>query len=125
MKIQELSIADYKVLSTEFEQGKWMNISTAGSYDIELKKAYGVTRLHLTKWVAFSINIFESREPFGDTKVLSLDVKNLETFEYIQEVEMINAQLFLRGFSKESGRWLVYEFTNPQINVYFESKELM
>lgn len=120
MKIQELSIADYKVLSTEFDRSKSMKISTVGSYDVKLRKTYGVTKICITNWSSFSIRIFDSNEPFGEMKETSLDVKKIETFEYIQEAEIINNQLFLRGFSNESGRWLVYEFNKPQINICFE-----
>ena len=104
MKTQELSIADYKVLSTEFDGDKAMSICLSGSYDIKLKKTYGVTRFNLTEWSEFLIKVFESEQPFGEAKEILLDFGNIETLEFIQEVEMVHNKLFLRGFSKESGR---------------------
>lgn len=115
MKIQELSLADYKVSTTVFEGCDLLKIFITGSYDVKLGKQYGVTEIHISKWLKFLVKIFNTDKPFGKMKETLLSVKNLETFEYIQEVEMANDSLFLRGFSNESGGWLIYEFKSPQI----------
>lgn len=117
MKIQDLSIADYKVLSTDFDESKLMIISISGSCEIKQGKVYGITKIYLRNWIDFSIKIYKSYEPFGDVQEILLDTKKLETFEYIQEVEMVDNRLFLRGFSNKDGQWLIYEFKNPIIDI--------
>lgn len=119
MNIQELSTTDYRVLSTELDTSS-LEVTIAGSYDITLNKEYKTTKICITEWLAFLVKTYVSSEPFGEMKETLLKLKDLETFEYIQEIEMLDNQLYLRGFSNESGAWLIYEFVNPQIDIYFE-----
>ena len=118
MDIRELIVTDYKVLSTESD-ASLLKITTTGSYNIVLNKEYKTTKICITEWSNFSIKKFISNEPFGEMRETFLELKDLETFEYIQEIEMLDNHLYLRGFSNESGAWLIYEFVDPQVNIYF------
>lgn len=119
VKIQELSIADYKVLSTEFDKTS-LKIATAGGYNTKQGKACGPIQIFISNWLEFSIKKFTSDEPFGAMTETELDLKDFEPFEFIQEIETPDNQLLLKGFSDKSGGWMVYKFAGAQVDINFE-----
>ncbi|MBI3135483.1 MAG: hypothetical protein HYZ14_12475 [Bacteroidetes bacterium] len=119
MQINELSFADYKVTST-LRDSNSLCISFSGSYDITNSKHRGATSIKISAWSGVSIKIYEIDE-MGKTREVLIDpTENSEPFELIQEVEQKDQQLFLRGFGKESGSWMVYEFTDAKVDVKIE-----
>ena len=116
MRIEEISISDYRVLETEFEQLE-LKIVTEGSYDVKAGKSNGTTEITIKNWSEIFFKLFVSDDSFRGLNGVELNSENVETFEFIQEIVIDDKTLQLKGFSIESGAWLEYHIVKPQVDV--------
>jgi hypothetical protein len=101
MQIHELSLADYKVTSTQKDKNS-LCISFSGSYDIANRKHLGATIVKISDWSGLSIKMYEMDEMGKSLETLIDQAESSEPFEFIQEVEQKDQQLCCADLQKRA-----------------------
>jgi len=119
LNIEDINIADSEIISTIKEKNKII-ITCNSVYNLISHKYIDGIRITIKDWSDFKIKIFTSSQPFDvpSEKILKEnEVEEFEEFEIIQIIEKINNLLLLKGFSKNSGKWIEYLFENAVLEV--------
>ncbi len=119
LNINDISLSDIPITLVTFNQKlSLITIISNNCYRISDKNWFGKTEIIIEGWKEFFIEKYVS-ESQGKGETFQIDfTKNLETFELIQEIEWnTNENVFLKGWSKESGAWLTYYFKNGKFDI--------
>ncbi len=111
MRLNNIALSDCRILSTIFDAAKKiLVIESEGSFLIEEQISVSKTTITFRNWTNFDVMKFVSVSPFSESYKIVIDIeKDFEQFEFIQELEIEDNCISMRGFSKTSGEWLIYE----------------
>lgn len=114
LNLEEISIADVPITKIEVDAVLCiMTVYCDRIFRVRDNKWLGKTRITIRDWTKFFLEKYVSYVPFAEGQTFQIDwTKQIETFEFIQEINCADNVLFLKGFSKESGVWLTYQFSN-------------
>lgn len=118
IKLDDLELADCNILET-IKSDKIISIKLSSAYHIHDSMYFDNVVLKISNWSDFSAYIYVSNIPFGTSEKIKLTDDSFESFELIQEKEINDEKIVLRGFSKESGQWLEYVFKNCMYSITF------
>lgn len=113
MLVQNIETADCNILNTKISSNE-IRIYFESVYDIDKKQYIDNMSLVILNWSNFEAKIFISNG-FGEIpEEKKLSIYDLEFFEYIQTISVNGGKITLRGYSKDSGYWLEYHFSNSE-----------
>ena len=109
MKIENIETADCTVKEI-IKNNKSISIRFDKIYCLTEKKYKSNITLIIENWTKFLIKLYVTQKPFTEPEEFILNINKFESFDLIQEIDYNVSKLILKGFSKESGNWMVYEF---------------
>jgi hypothetical protein len=117
MNLDQISFTDCPVETLNIDRSeKLIKVSFSESYDLTENKYLGKTDLIIEKFSSFKIIKFPPNEDgtFGEVELEN----TTEIFEIIQEISSSDSKIELKGFSKESGNWMIYEILNAHVSIH-------
>ena len=120
LNIDNISLSDFRIKNISLgEDYDEMDIVSEGSVRISDLKKFEETLIKIKNWEELRVRKYVTQKPFDNQYSLEIDwTYNLETFDFIQELILKEeSRLILNGFSKESGAWLTYEFSNFEYEI--------
>ncbi|HCR3448884.1 hypothetical protein RM437_09015 [Citrobacter werkmanii] len=114
--LNDLEFADCNVLET-IKNDKSVTIKLSSAFYIPSSMFIHDIKLTISNWSIFSAYIYVSNSPFGVSDKKKLTDNTLEFFELIQEKECNNDDIVFRGFSKNSGQWMIYIFEKCEYEI--------
>jgi hypothetical protein len=116
MTLDKISFTDCPVETLNIDRSeKLIKVSFSESYDLTENKYLGKMNLIIEKYSSLKMIKFP---PNKDGTFGEVELENTtETFEIIQEVSSSDSKIELKGFSKESGNWMIYEISNAQVHI--------
>jgi len=119
MNIESIETADCHISEGTIEENRVTFVFNR-LYDTLLEKYVKNAILVIKDWSTFSAKIFISESPFSKPLETELENESIQVFDLIQELIINDNCLKLSGFSKESGHWMEYEFTNYEYEIIIE-----
>ncbi len=115
LDIHDIELADARILKMNFSSElNSILIISENSFRLSDKKRFGKTEIIISNWDELLAEKYVSNDEFVNVETIQIDfTKEIETFELIQEIIFDKTgNLFLNGWSKESGFWLTYNIKN-------------
>lgn len=119
MKIEEIDLADSKVIMKKKDiKNKELVFFFSYVFNIPNKEIVDNVEIVFFDWTSFNQSKFVSYDNFESYKEVKINIdEEFETFSLIQEIIFEKEKITLKGYSKESSTWLVYEFNNVKTKV--------
>lgn len=119
MRIEEIDLADSKVIMKKKDiKNKELVFFFSYVFNIPNKEIVDNVEIVFFDWTSFNQSKFVSYDNFESYKEVKINIdEEFETFSLIQEIIFEKEKITLKGYSKESSSWLVYEFNNVKTKV--------
>jgi hypothetical protein len=118
MEIKNFGFADSPILESLIEiEPKKISLLFDFAYDLNSKKYLSNIKLVISLWKEFESFKYISSDNFISYDKINIDIDNLENFRLIQITNLLENELVLEGYSKESSCWIVYKFYSPTIKL--------
>ncbi|MBA2655337.1 MAG: hypothetical protein H0U71_09795 [Gammaproteobacteria bacterium] len=120
--ITKIELNDFKVYNVDFDVNiREFKVSIEGAYWFKENASNPIVMENGGYITARSYDSFEARcfSP-QDRLWRTLDYKNLEIFDEVNEKSFENGILRLAGFGKKSGHWIEYLIKGGEIEVYLK-----
>ena len=117
ININQIDLADVSIESMEIDlQDLRIEVVLPYCFDNSTQKQLTKTEIVISNWIDLSAIRYDISEAFGKAEEVDISLCP-EAFDLIQESAFVDGKLSLRGFSKDSGSWIVYEIISPEVKI--------
>lgn len=114
MNIGDIEVADCKVVRTDIHD-RLITIYFDNLFCVGTKEYVSNIKLVIKNWSLFLAKLSILDSPFSKSKEMIMANQEIQKFDLIQELIVSGNKLEMRGFSKDSGHWMIYEFTDYEL----------